>query len=126
MATLNQIVSMLQEQRRELLEQLSAVDRALAALEGGEAAAPATLPAAPAVVDAPAEAREVLPRRVTARRVMTDPHREAVIAGKRRARNVREAAKGLARELPDEGFVPAIRRRGDDQAPRLVKRSITK
>ena len=120
MAELNQIVSMLQEQRRELLHQLRAVDQAIAALGSAGADVTETAPGMPVVAGDPA-ASAVLPRRVTSRRVLTDVHKQALAAGRRKGRNAREVAKGLAREMPDDAFVPAIQRRGDRQSPRLVK-----
>ena len=125
MAKLNQIVSLLQEQRRELLDELSAVDRAIAALAG---TGTETAKAPPGALDVPAETdpSTVLARRVTPRRVLSDAHRQALVVGKRKAREAKEAAKGLAREMPADSFVPAIGRRGDQHAPRLVKRPIAK
>jgi len=123
MVTLNRIVGMLQEQRRALLEQLDAVDRAIAALDSTGVAVADTGPAEP---DLPAEPTPgaVLPRRVTPRRVLSDSHKQALVVGRRKAREARDAAKGLAREMPGDSFVPAIGTRGDRQPPRLVKRPI--
>ena len=61
MAELNQIVSMLQEQRRELLHQLRAVDQAIAALGSAGADVTETAPVMPVVAGDPA-ASAVLPR----------------------------------------------------------------
>ena len=82
----------------------------------------------PGEPDVPAEqlASAVLPRRVTPRRVLSDAHKHALIVGKRKAREATDAAKGLAREMPGDSFVPAIGTRGDRQPPRLVKRPITR
>jgi hypothetical protein len=127
MVTTNRIMDMLSERRRELLDELDAVERAIAALENPAV----TIADAPAVADTPAGDDDLAgetaadlapPRRVTARRVMSDTHKHAVSIGKHKARHAREAAKGLARELPDDSFVPAIGRRGAAQSPRLVKR----
>ena len=115
MVEMNRIRSMLEEKRRELADQLDAVDRALAAVNGAGTPVAEARPAEPSV-------SAVLPRSVKPRRVLSDAHKEAISKGKRRAR----AAKGLAREMPDDSFVPAIRTRGDDQSPRLVKRPIQK
>ncbi len=69
----------------------------------------------------------VRPTRVRPRRVLSDAHKHALTAGKRKAREAQDAAKGLAREMPADSFVPAIgTRRGDPQTPRLVKRPIKK
>ena len=112
MIRLDRIRRDLEEQRRELLGQLAAVDAAIAALAGAE----------PAVVVDEAATGEILPTRVKAKRVLSDAHKQALVVSKRRAREVQEAAKGLAREKHDDSFVPAIGKRGDRQAPRLVKR----
>ena len=79
MVDMNRIRSMLAEKRRELADQLDAIDRAIAALNGAGTSVAETRP-----------------------------------------------AKGLVREMPDDSFVPAIRTRGESQAPRLVKRPIQK
>jgi hypothetical protein len=125
LATLKQIVRMLERQRRELLDQLDGIDRAIAALGG---AAIEAEEARPAVPDVPAgdTAGTVRPRHVKPRRVLSDAHKQALIAGKRKAREAHDVAKGLAREMPGDGFVPAIGTRGDRQAPRLIKGPIKK
>jgi hypothetical protein len=125
MVEVNRILSMLEERRRELLDQLDAIDRAIAALNSAGTPVAETRPAEP---DVPAEhtASTVLPRRVKPSRVLSDSHKEAVTVGRRRARAAKDAAKGLAREMPDDSFMPAIRTRGDSQPPRLVKRPIKK
>jgi hypothetical protein len=123
-ATLKQIVRMLEEQRRQLLDQLGAVDSALAVLGSAATEASEARSAAP---DAPADASAtVLPTQVKARRVLSDSHKQALVAGKRRAREAQDVAKGLAREMPDDAFVPAIGTRDDRQPPRLVKKAIKK
>ena len=121
MANLKQIVRMLEEQRRELLEQLDAVDRALGALGAGVVEA---LPSPTAVAET--EATTVLSRQVKAPRVLTESHKQALNAGRRKARQRQDVVKGLAREMPDEGFVPAIGARPLTEAPRLVKRPTKK
>jgi hypothetical protein len=110
MPTLNRIVVMLEEQRRQLLDQLAAVDKAIAALNSAAEVAPVEDVATP-----------VVPRRVESKRVLTDAHKDALKAGGRKARAAKEAAKGLAREMPDDGFVPAIGTHRDNHVPRLVK-----
>jgi hypothetical protein len=126
LTTLKHIVRMLDEQRRELLDQLAAVDRAIAALGGGGTEAAAARPVA---ADVPPEdsAGVVRPRQIKTRRMLSDSHKQALIAGRRRAREARDVATGLAREMPDDGFVPAIgTRKGERQPPRLVKRPVKK
>ena len=125
MATLKQIVHMLEEQRRELLDQLDGIDRAIAALgaAGIEAAEPRPAASSGSVEDI---AGTVQPRHVKARRVLTDAHKQALVAGKRRAREAQDVAKGLAREMLGDAFVPAIGTHGDRQPPRLVKTPVKK
>ena len=125
MATLKQIVRMLEQQRRELLDQVDGIDKAIAALgsAGIEAAEPRP---AGSGVSAEDTAGPVQPRHVKARRVLTDAHKQALVAGKRRARQSRDVAKGIAREMPGDAFVPAIGTRGDRQPPRLVKTPVKK
>ena len=118
---------MLEEKRRELVDQLDAVDKAITALNGAGSpgAAPETQPAEP---DVPAQltVSAAVPKSVKPRRVLSDTHKEAISAGKRRARAAIDVGKGLAREMPDDSFVPAIGTRGDSLSPRLVKQPIQK
>ena len=121
MAELTHIVRMLEGQRRELVDQLAAVDKAIAALKGTTAAGD---DARPAQTDIPEDSPATkLPRRIKQKRVLSDAHKQAMIAGRRKAREAHDVAKGLAREMPDEGFVPAIGVRGDHQVPRLIKKA---
>ena len=126
MVTLHRIIGMLEAQRRELLDQLGAIDRALAALHSAGVAVEDPRPADPEVppdeVPADKTMSTVVPRRVKPRRVLSDSHKQALIVSTRKAREARDAAKGLAREMPGDSFVPAIGTRGDRQPPRLVKR----
>lgn len=125
MVKLKRIISMLEAQRRELLDQLDAIDRAILALNGAGSGVADTRPAEP---DVPAEAAAsaAVPTRVKPRRVLSDSHKQALVLGSRKAREARDAAKGLAREMPADSFVPAIGTRGDRQPPRLVKRPVKK
>ena len=122
MVEMNRIRGLLEEKRQELADQLDAIDKAIAALNSGgtPGAATETQPADPAV-SAELTVSAAVPRSVKPRRVLSDAHKEAISAGKRRARATKDAAKGLAREVPDDSFVPAIRTRGNSQSPRLVK-----
>ena len=106
----------LHAKRTELLNQVDAIDTALAAL----ATAGIT------VVNAPEPARSgndvtspVVPTRIKARRVLSDEHRQALIDGRRMARHRRAVDEGRARELLAPSPAPS-------QAaglPRLVKRA---
>ena len=106
----------LHAKRTELLNQVDAIDTALAAL----ATAGIT------VVNAPEPTRSgndvpspVVPTRIKARRVLSDEHRQALIDGRRMARHRRAVDEGRARELLAPSPAPS-------QAaglPRLVKRA---
>ena len=112
MVEVDRILSMLGEKRQELADQLDAIDRAIADLTSTGASV--------------AETPSIVARPVKPRRVLSDAHKAAVSAGKRKALVAKDVAKGLAREMPDDSFVPAIGTRGDSQPPRLVKRPIKK
>ena len=117
---------MLDAERRTLLDQLDAVDRAIAALNSAGTAAADT---GPAEAEVPSEhtASTVAPTRIKTRRVLSDSHKQALAVGRRKAREAQDAARGLAREMPDESFVPAVGMRRDQQPPpRLVKRPVKK
>lgn len=129
MPDMKQIVRMLEEQRRLLLDQLDAVDKAIAALEPvvPDSVQNSVPDSAPSPTDLPETGPQaVIPTHVKARRVLTDAHKEALTAGRRKARQTREVGAGLAREMPGESFVPAIGTRPDPQAPRLIKRPTRK
>lgn len=125
MVDMNQIRSLLEEKRREVADQLEALDKAIAALNNAGTPIAETQPVEP---DVPAEhtASAMLPRPVPSRRMLSDAHKKAISTGKRRARTAKDAAKGLVREMPDDSFVPAIKARGERQTPRLVKRPVQK
>ncbi len=106
MGEMTKLAELLQEQRRALVEQLEAVDKAIAALHAADAVDDDDDPAA---------------TQVKARRTQTDSHKHAIAVGKRNARNSRDAAKGLMREIQGEDFITAICSRGEQNAPRLVK-----
>ena len=127
MGEMTKIVELLQEQRRALVEQLEAVDKAIAALHAADAVEDDDAGAVddddedaadePGAEETPAGARHV-----KARRTQTDTHKHAIAIGKRNARNARDASKGLMRDIQGDDFIPAINSRGDQNAPRLVKK----
>jgi hypothetical protein len=102
MVNRNNEANLLRAKREELLDQLKAVDKALAALGGSGGAVP--------------------PTRVKAPRTLSDEHKHALNEGRRKARHAKDAAAGFARELPDllPGLTPASSAAGRE--PRLVKR----
>src|SRR5690349_4051319 len=107
----------LHAKRTELLNQVDAIDAALAAL----ATAGISVVNAP---ERPVEAADdvtssVVPTRIKARRVLSDEHRHALLDGRRMARHKRAVDKGLARELLD----PSPVRSQAVVLPRLVKRA---
>jgi len=106
----------LRAKRTELLNQVDAIDTALAAL----ATAGIT------VVNAAEPARSgndvtspVVPTRVKVRRVLSDEHRQALLDGRRMARHRRAVDEGRAREL----LAPSPASSQAAGLPRLVKRA---
>jgi hypothetical protein len=121
MINLNDAVALLQLKRMELLELLDAVDKAIAALsDAGVAGTPAP-EANPQATETIASA--VIPTKLKPPRELTDDHKHALNEGRRKARHSKDAAAGLAREMPDPspGLAPASSTEG--RRPRLVKRT---
>jgi hypothetical protein len=112
----------LRARRKELSDQLDAVDRALAALTGPGSASTTSLDGNSQQA-AGQTASAVLPTRLKPPRTQSDEHRHASKEGRRKARHSKEAAAGRARELPDprSGLVPASS--ADSRRPRLVKQT---
>ena len=107
----------LQAKRAELLNQVDAIDTALAALASADIRvvnAPEPQPEAADDVTSP-----VVPTRVKARRVLSDEHRQALLDGRRMARHRRAVDEGRARELLAPSRAP-LEVAG---LPRLVKRA---
>ena len=119
MIDLNDAVILLQAKRKELADQLDAVDKALAALRsvGGAGSAPGADPAA-SLERAPSV---VLPTKLKPPRTLSDEHKRALSEGRRKAHHSKAAAAGLAREPIDQA--PALASTGDGRQPRLVKRT---
>ena len=127
MIDLNDAVSLLQAKRKELMDQLDAVDKALAALGSlalGSVGDAVTI----APEGNPQEVTErapitVLPTRVKSPRTLSEEHRHALKEGRRKARHSKDAAAGLARETtdPSPGLAPASS--ASARQPRLVKRA---
>lgn len=123
MVALDRIVSLLKEQRRELLDQLVAIDKAIAALNGAPSAEVDHVDEQPQTPDvSPRTAVPIVPRVVKPKRVLGESHKQALTEGRRKARRAKDTAAGLAREMPDESFVRALGARGGSQPPRLVKK----
>jgi len=97
MAELKQIVRLLERQRRELVEQLAAVDKAIAALvplKNATVAVGSDAPAASSNIPTDDPPATTLPRRVKPKRVLTDVHKQALMTARRKAREAHEVAKG--------------------------------
>jgi hypothetical protein len=121
LVNLIRIVATLKATRRELIAQLGAVDKAIAALAGVPSTDVAGLPDPTPAAPSDSAARPA-PTRLKPKRVLADAHKEALAKGRRRAREVREAAAGRAREMPDDSFVPALAATSGTQPPRLIKK----
>lgn len=124
MIDLNDAVSLLQAKRKELVDQLDAVDKALAALSGvGGAVTMAPEENPPQATEREGAPNAVLPIRLKPRRTLSEEHRHALNEGRRKARHSKDAAAGLAREMTDQspGLAPASS--ADGRQPRLVKRA---
>lgn len=102
--------------RTELLNQVDAIDTALAALAtAGISVVHAPEPEAEAADDVTSA---VVPTRMKARRVLSDEHRQALLDGRRMARHRRAVDEGRARELFAPSPAPS-----QVVLPRLVKRA---
>ena len=123
MVILSDAVSLLRAKRKELSDQLDAVDKALAALGGPGIASAFERNPQEAVAET---AIEVLPTRLKPPRALSDEHRHALKEGRRKARHSKDAAAGRAREMPDPrpGLAPASG--ADGRRPRLVKQTRTR
>ncbi len=120
MINLNDAVRQLRAKRQELLEQLEALDKALAALSGFDVTSTAEEPPQEAMEEAPG-AGAVLPTRIKAPKTLSDEHKHALKEGRRKARHSKDAAAGFARELPEPASAPASASGADGGQPRLVK-----
>jgi hypothetical protein len=121
MVDLKDAVSLLRAKRKELMDQLDAVDKALAVLSGvaGTVAVPPEI-VSPETVSQPTE---VVPTRLNSPRTLSDEHRHALKEGRRKARQSKDAAAGLAREMTDPSSGLASGSHTRSQPPRLVKRT---
>ena len=104
----------LRAKRTELLNQVDAIDTALATAGITAVNAPEPQPEAADDVTSP-----LVPTRVKARRVLSDEHRQALLDGRRMARHRRAVDEGRVREL--HGPLPAPSEAAG--LPRLVKRA---
>ena len=123
MVNLDSTTTMLQDKRRELIDQLDAIDRAIAALKGTTVASCTQEQKPQARHTAPVKTpSEVLPTVVKPQRILSDAHKQKLIEGRRRAREAKDVARGVARQPLGDEFVPALAQ-STDQLPRLVKQN---
>jgi hypothetical protein len=122
MVELSGIVSTLRATRRELASQLDSIDKAIAALTSAPPSTDVAGVAAATVAAQPDAPLPLVATRLKPKRVLADAHKEALAKGRRRAREVREAAAGRAREMPDDSFVPALAPASGTEPPRLIKK----
>jgi hypothetical protein len=113
MLNLEKSINALLAARAHLLNQIDAIDQALAALRRTPVHAAAAAEGAQATPAGP----EVT--RVAPKRILSDEHKRKLAEGRQRARQAKEVVKGTARE-PLDG-VPALAA-PISEAPRLVKR----
>src|SRR5687768_3046724 len=100
MIDLNDAVRLLQAKRKELVAELEAVDKALAALSGVGDTARRT-PEGDHQEAIQRASRTVVPTKLKPPRTLSDEHKHALTEGRRKARHARDAAAGLAREMTD-------------------------
>ncbi len=114
MADFSATISTLQQQRRELLDQVAAIDRAIAALSGTDRPYRSA-----ARMEAPAAPPEGRARRAKKRTfVLSEEHKRKLIEGQQRAREKRLVAEHAeAADAPG----PATAAWTGSGAPRLVK-----
>jgi hypothetical protein len=120
MVHLERSIQLLLATRGGLLDQIDAIDRAVAALRG-EATLPTATQAKPSAVAA-VSTPEVVVQKVRPRRVLSDEHRQKLADGRRKAREAKGVVSGDVRESVGDTFVPALAVTVDE-TPRLVKRS---
>ena len=120
MVNFSDAVRLLRAQRKELSDQLDAVNRALAAL-GEPCRVPRTGSAGNPLAAAGETVTEVLPTRLKPPRKLSDEHSHALKEGRRKAHHSREVAAGRAREMSEPRPGLALAPGADDPRPRLVK-----
>jgi hypothetical protein len=115
MADFSATIKTLQQQRHELLDQVAAIDRAIAALNGADKPN-----RTPGLTDKPTPARAAAPSRPAGRKrrgfTLSEEHKRKLVEGRKRAREARTAPQ-VAVEEP----VPAIAGWTGEGSPRLVK-----
>jgi hypothetical protein len=120
MVNLSDAVRLLRAQRKDLSDQLDAVDKALAAL-GKRRGVPRTGSEGSRQGAAGETVTEVLPTKLEPPRKLSDEHRHVLKEGRRKARHSKEVAAGRAREMLDPRPGLASASSADNRRPRLVK-----
>jgi len=120
MVHLERSIQLLLATRGDLLDQIDAIDRAVAALRG-DTTLPTAIQEERSGVAA-VSAAEVVVQKVRPRRVLTDEHKQKLADGRRRARDAKGVVSGEVRESVSDTFVPALAA-PVDETPRLVKRT---
>jgi hypothetical protein len=120
MVNLGDAVRLLRAQRKELSDQLDAIDKALAAL-GEPGGVPGTGSEGNPQAAAGETVTDILPTRLKPPRKLSDEHRHALKEGRRKARHSMEVAAGHARETSDPRPGLALASSADGRRPRLVK-----
>jgi hypothetical protein len=109
----------LEQQRSELLDQVAAIDRAIAALTGADK--PGRRPAAPPPrLETPVPATPAAPARKKRQFRLSEEHKQKLLEGQRRARE----SRNLVAAASDEGAPVIAGWKGDGPA-RLVKKEGT-
>jgi hypothetical protein len=121
MVDLKDAVSLLRAKRKELIDQLEAVDKALSVLS--DVAGTVTMAPEANPPEAERTPNTILPTRLNPPRTLSDEHKHALKEGRRKARHSKDAAAGLAREMTDLSPGLASGSRARSQSPRLVKRT---
>jgi len=116
MVDLERSIQILLATRGALLDQIDAIDRAVAALRGE------TLPTATQARPSVVSPLEVVVQKVRPRRVLSDEHKHKLAEGRRKAREAQGMVSGEVRESVGDSFVPALAVTVDE-TPRLVKRT---
>jgi hypothetical protein len=120
MVDLEKSILLLLAKRERLVDQIDAIDRAVAALRGNERQG-SGVPEADAKSVA-IQLSDVVVHKVRPKRRLSDEHKQKLIEGRRKARQAKAVAAGDAREALSDAFRPALAT-PLDKAPRLVKKT---
>jgi hypothetical protein len=118
MIDLGRTIRMLEVKREELVSQLQAIDKAIAALHGTDAVVSASREQSNVVETPPVIVIKV----IKPKRALSESHKQALIDGRRRAHQARQAA--TSRIESDSGESLPVLAKATDMTPRLVKREL--